>query len=222
VRQPVRRAVVTLPPESRHLLEAVREVIAAELNVKAVEVASDDAAMVSLALKANFRALGPSFGSRTKAVAAAIQQADARAAVASLRDQGRFTVSVDGEILTVTDEQVQVIEEPVTGWQVSTDGPYSVALDLAVDRDLRLEGLARDFVRVLNDLRKRRGLDFGDRIALYIAVEEDPDGDLAAMLDTHGDAIARDILAVAVSSEPGHPEPVQLGDGRILVDVEVV
>jgi isoleucyl-tRNA synthetase len=228
VRQPLRRAVVTAPAEVRHLLAPVQKVIAAELNVKAIELASGEAATMSHALRPNFRALGPMFGQRTPAVAAAIQRADAEAAVADLRDRGAFSIDLEGETIEVTGELVQVIEEPLTGWQVSADGPYSVALDLEVDRELRLEGTARELVRVVNDLRKRRGLDLADRIALHLEIAEDPEGEIAATLDAHRDAIARDVLAHSVvrrgvdASRGTLAERVRVGEGQLLVDLRTV
>jgi len=230
VRQPLRRAVVTVPPEHRDLLDDVHDVIARELNVKSVEPAgSADAGLVNVVLKPNFRALGPAFGDRTGAVAAAIRRADGDTALAAPDPTGRVGLDVDGERVEVTAEQVQVIEEQVTGWQVSTSGHYSVALDLAVDESLRLEGLARELVRALNELRKRRDLRLDDRIALRLALTRDPNGELAATLAAHGPAIAREVLATRVdvvgldAGPQAVPDgqPIEIGQARLVVDLRV-
>jgi isoleucyl-tRNA synthetase len=225
VRQPLRQAVVTLPGDARDTLALVGDIVAEELNVKRVDVASGAAGMVSFLPKPNFRALGPVFGKRTKAVADAVTRADAGAAVAALRERGAFELDLDGEQVTVTREQVEVIEQPLVGWQVSGSGGYSVALDVSVDHDLRLEGLARELVRAVSDARKRRQLAFGDRVDMRLAVVEDPDGLVAAMLDAHGDDIARQVRADAIRivdpDETGPGERATVGDTVVLLHLEV-
>jgi isoleucyl-tRNA synthetase len=219
VRQPLRRVVVTVPPEVRPLLPLVRDVVAAELNVREVELAdTGSAGLVRYVLRPNFRTLGPAFGRDTSAVAAAIRTADAARAVAELRSAGRLRLTVGDRELTVTPDQVQEIEQHETGWQVSTDGPFSAALDLEMDTGLRLEGLARELVRTLNDLRKRAGLALSDRVELGLTVTGDPGGELAAMLAAHGAAVARDVLATTLRDARAGT-PVAVGSGELLVEL---
>jgi isoleucyl-tRNA synthetase len=111
---------------------------------------------------------------------------------------------------------VQVIEESQTGWQSAVDGPYGVALDLAIDEALRREGLAREAVRALNDLRKRRGLALSDRIRLRIGA----DGEAAAALRAHEATIRAEVLALDLVVEEGATggEAIELSDG-IALDV---
>ncbi len=220
VRRPLARAVVTLPPGDRSGWEQVRHVVAEELNVRQVDVAEQGAVAVTLRLKPRFRALGPDFGRRAPAVAAAITAADADAVVAALRRDGVAPLAVDGDEVALREAHVEVVEEPVTGWQVTGDGSTSVALDLAIDTELRLAGHARELVRVVNDLRKRLGLALSDRIVLTV----DASGEVAAALDAHADAIAADVLAVELrrAAVPGG-EAVDIGEaGRVVLDVEVV
>jgi isoleucyl-tRNA synthetase len=193
LRQPLKRVVLTMPAEVETLPDEVRDVIADELNVKQISRASAEGpGVVSLALKPNFRTLGPIFGQRTPAVAAAIQKADSERAAAALRSGGRFGVDVDGAEVEITSEHVEIEEKPVTGWQVSTNGAYSVALDTTIDRPLRVEGMARQLVRTVNELRKQRGLNLSETIALRLEISDDPDGEIEEMLTTHGKRIARE------------------------------
>ena len=193
VRQPLGRAAITLPDADRASWHLVTAVVAEELNVKAIDLAADDArGAVTFRLKPDFRALGKAFGGRTPAVAAAIEAADADAFVTVLRAHGAATVVVDGQAVDLAAEHVQVIEEPRTGWQVASDGAYSVAFDLTLDEALRREGLARELVRALNDLRKREGMELTDRIRVEIAAE----GELAEAVAAHGATIAAETLAV--------------------------
>ncbi|MGI5321028.1 isoleucine--tRNA ligase [Actinomadura nitritigenes] len=221
VRRPLRRAQVTVPADARTLLPAVSQVIASELNVRSVELGIS--AGVTRTLKPDFRALGRDFGSRTKAIAAAIAGVDADKAVAELDAQGHFTVEPDGAAVALRAGHVQIVERPAHGWQISADGPYGVALDLDIDRDLHLEGLARELVRLINDLRKREGFDLADRIAVDIAPMDDADGEIGAMLSTHAEAIARDVQARAVTLDGGTASTsatrhrFTLGHGTVLV-----
>jgi isoleucyl-tRNA synthetase len=164
-------------------------------------------------LKPDFRALGPDFGSRTPAVARAIEQSDPEVVADSLAARGAADVVVDGARISVTPQHVQVLEEARTGWQVASEGGYSVALDLDVDEVLRREGLARELVRALNDLRKRRGLELADRIVLDV----DAAGEAAAVLDVHGEEIAHEVLATQLrrgAADGG--EELGIGDGLVL------
>jgi isoleucyl-tRNA synthetase len=213
VRQPLHRAVVNLPGNERSAWGAVAGVVASELNVKAMELAEGHEGTVTYRLKPNFRALGPSFGKRTPVVAKAIEAADASAVAASLRDGDTAPVQVEGETVEVTAEQVQVIEESSTGWQSASDGPHGIALDLTIDDTLRREGLAREAVRALNDLRKRRDLALADRVRLRLGAT----GDVAQALQEHAGTIRAEVLAVAldvVDEQQG--EAVELGDGHTL------
>jgi isoleucyl-tRNA synthetase len=196
VRQPLARALVTMPDRSGW--EWVAGVVADELNVKAIDIPDSSGETITIRLKPNFRALGPAFGKDTVAVAAALGAAPADQIVAQLRDTGQVTLKVGTRRVAVTSDQVHIIEEPRTGWTVASDAGFSVALDVTIDRDLRLEGLARELVRALNDLRRRFDLALDQRIRLHIAV----DGDLAAALHAHRAAIAADVLAVAVDDSP--------------------
>jgi isoleucyl-tRNA synthetase len=218
VRQPLRTALVTLPAEARDGWDLVADVVAEELNVKAIELPEGTDDVVSRTLKPNFRLLGPTFGSRTKEVAAAILDADADAVATALDSQGEATIAAGGESFTVTSAQVQVIEEARTGWQVASEGAYSVALDLALDDELRAEGLARELVRAVNDLRKRRDLDLADRIVLHVEAE----GPLADAVEAHEAWIAGEVLAVEIRRGPAaDAEELAVGEAVASIAVEV-
>lgn len=125
--------------------------------------------------------------------------------------------------MVIGPNHVQIVEEPVTGWEVSTDGTLSVALDLTIGADLRLEGLAREFVRSVKDLRKRRGLRVDDRIEVRLAIFDDPGGGISAVFDAHRAAVARELLADSsiepVGSLDGSAVQLRLGDGSVVVEV---
>jgi isoleucyl-tRNA synthetase len=223
VRQPLARALVTVPPAERAGLAELVGEIAEELNVKAVELSDGTGDLVDRSIKPNFRALGPAFQKRAPRVASALQALDADASAelaASLDTTGDTTLTVDGDEVTVTREMVEVVETPRTGWAVATEGSTSFALDTALTRELEVEGAARELVRAVNDQRKAAGLALDDRIELVVAVTPD---ELDAELASGGwyDVVAREVLATDVHRMPASDAvPVdlgQLGQARIWV-----
>ena len=237
VRQPLARALVTMPPGRREGFSLVRDVVAQELNVRAVGLAgAGGPKVVTHTLKPDFRALGKVFGRRTQQAADAIRAADPVPTVAALRQDGRITLPAEGGPVTVDETMMSVMEEPVTGWHLSADGGYSIALDLTLDDDLRRAGLAREFARQVNELRKRAGFALSDRITLQVRFAEDPRKALRQAIEQHRDTIARDVLAVALTladadsktgggASPGActaasgPVPLQVGSGLLLIDI---
>ncbi len=192
-RQPLGRALVGAPGW-RDLPEELRRQVAEELNVGAFEEISGD--LVERSAKGNFRSLGKRFGPRTPVVAAAVAAADADVLAAALREHGRATVTVDGEQVEVTPEDVALTETPRQGWAVVTDGGETVALDLAITPALRRSGLAREVVRLVQEARKSSGFSVTDRVEVLWSA----DGELAEALTEHGDLVSAEVLALTFGS----------------------
>jgi isoleucyl-tRNA synthetase len=172
----------------------LRAQIAEELNVQSTEALSEAAGdLLQYSAKGNFRALGKRFAKRTPLVANAIAAADAAELAAALRSAGVAAVEVEGERVEVTAEEVIVTETPKQGWAVATAGGETVALDLTITPELKLAGLARDAVRLIQEARKTSGLDVSDRITLRWFAS---DADTAAALTAHQASIAEEVLAV--------------------------
>jgi isoleucyl-tRNA synthetase len=197
-RQPLRRALVSAPGWAA-LPADLRDQVAEELNVLTLEsLAGDDAGLVDVSVKANFRALGARFGKQTPTVAQAITGIDPGSLVSSLRAQGSFVVAVPevGDV-TVTDDDVVITETPREGWAVVSEGGESLALDLHLDDDLLRAGLAREVVRTLQEGRKAAGLEVSDRIRVWWTSDDEL---LAAAISRHRDDIAREVLAVELTN----------------------
>src|SRR5918998_1149893 len=186
VRQPLSRALV-LHPGTTLDPEVVQE-IATELNVKAVDDIDTLSGLMSWTIVPNFRALGPRLGPRVNEVKTALADADGSALPQRLETEGYIEVA--GERLTADDVEVRASRHDAFG--LAEEGGWAVALDLELDDALRLEGLARELVRALNDLRKETGLAVSDRITVAI----EADGDVAAAIDAHHDYVAAEVLAV--------------------------
>lgn len=190
-RQPLGRALVDAP-RWRELPGELRGQLAEELNVHRVDdIASASIELLDYEVKPNFRALGKRFGNRTPAVADAISAADPAKLAAAL-EAGAATVNVEGEDVPLEPAEVIVTQRPRSGWTVSSAGGETVALDLEITPELHRAGLAREFIRLVQDARKSEGLDVSDRIHIWWQAD---DGELAAALREHTDAIADEILA---------------------------
>jgi isoleucyl-tRNA synthetase len=197
-RQPLGRALVGTGGGSvgwSALPEELRAQVADELNVQSVEaLGSAGGELVDVSVKPNFRALGRRFGSGTKAVAAAVSAADPAALADAVRNGGTATVTVDGDPVSLTAEELVVTETPRTGWAVAADGGETVALDLTVTPELRRAGIAREVVRLVQDARKASGLEVTDRIALTWSASSP---EVAEAVREHADAVAGEVLATS-------------------------
>jgi isoleucyl-tRNA synthetase len=194
-RQPLSRALVGAS-EWDSLDDELKSQVAEELNVQSIEslsgVTSD---LVEISLKANFRALGKRYGGQTQTVATAVAAADAAAIGAAIRDAGTYSLDVAGiGLVELNAEDVIITETPREGWAVMSDSGASVALDLELTPELKLLGLAREAVRLIQDARKNSGLEIGDRIAINWTSS---DSETTSALQTHSKLIASEVLATS-------------------------
>ncbi|MEP7021353.1 MAG: isoleucine--tRNA ligase, partial [Pseudonocardiales bacterium] len=199
-RQPLARALISAPGWSA-MPEPLRREVADELNVVELSVLADTEAgdLVEVALKPNFRALGKRFGGGTQAVARAISAAPARDFAAALAT-GSASVLVAGEQVSIGADDVVVTETPRSGWAVASAGAETVALDLELTHELRLAGLLRDIVRLVQEARKSAGLEVTDRIELWWRVGGSPEP--AEAIRTHAEQLSSEVLATAVHEGP--------------------
>jgi isoleucyl-tRNA synthetase len=213
VRRPLRAAVVVATGSEREAIERMSSIVREELNVKELRFVSEADELGQIELKPNYRTLGPRFGKHMPMVAAAIAGLDAARAAATLRDGGHVAISVDGKDHELTVDDLQMSMKPLEGYQVEREGSHAVALELEIDDELRVEGWAREIVRVIQRARQDAGLEVTDRILLTI----DGDDSLVAAARTHQDYIAGETLAVRVSYESldGSVAPIDI-DGRAL------
>jgi isoleucyl-tRNA synthetase len=191
-RQPLGRALIGAA-EWNDLDPELKEQVAAELNVQSVESLSGGSELVDVSIKANFRNLGKRYGGQTQIVAAAVANADAAKLSADLRANGSAKISA-GEVgeVELTDEDVIITETPREGWAVMSESGASVALDLTVSPELKLLGLSREAIRLIQEARKTSGLAIGDRIVVNWSSEN---SDTTDALRTHSESVANEVLA---------------------------
>ncbi|MGH2847658.1 MAG: class I tRNA ligase family protein, partial [Thermoleophilaceae bacterium] len=196
VRQPLGEAVVVAADREREAIEALEDLLAEELNVKSVRYVADaDELGGMLELKPNYRSLGPRFGRQMPQVAAAIAALDP----SRLRAGGRAGINIEGQEHEIGPDDVQVVLQPLEGYQVERSGRHGVALSLELDDALRREGLAREVVHAVQAARKNAGLNVEDRIELTLGGDEE----LLAASRTHEGYVAGETLATSVSYDGG-------------------
>ncbi|MGH2905058.1 MAG: class I tRNA ligase family protein [Solirubrobacteraceae bacterium] len=203
VRQPLSEAVVVADTRERAAIERLVDVVREELNVRKVRFVAAAEELSSYELKANYRSLGPIFGSEMPRAAQAIAALDAGHVARTLRDGGTVGISVGGREHSLRDGDVVLTMNPPEGYSVERDGAHAVALDLEIDESLREEGRAREIVHAVQNARKSAGLVVEDRIALTLSGGPA----LIAAATAHRDQIAGETLAVELEITPGAPPP---------------
>jgi isoleucyl-tRNA synthetase len=213
VRQPLRAAVVVATGREREAIERLADVVQEELNVRELRFVSEADELGSVEIKPNYRSLGPRFGKQMPTVAAAIAGLDADRAASALRNGGRVAIDVAGTDHELGNEDLLVAMKPLEGYQVEREGTHGVALELAVDDELRVEGWAREIVHAIQAARRDAGLEVSDRIALTLGGDQ-------ALLEaarSHEPYVTGETLATSVSYDSGTDggRPVRI-DGREL------
>ena len=220
VRQPLRTLLVSAVDEhQRAAVEAVQDIILNEVNVKELKFADSGSNILVKKVKPDFKKLGPRYGKVMKALAAAIQ-AMTQEEIATFERDGSFTFSINGNACTVMTDDVEIISEDIPGWLVANEGRLTIALDITVTDELRREGLARELVNRLQNLRKSSGLEITDHIRVTLASAKEMDG----VLGDYGDYIRRQVLADAITTTEHIADMTELefDDFRLPVKIEKV
>jgi isoleucyl-tRNA synthetase len=208
VRQPLQRILVpVLNDTTKEQVGKVEDLICAEVNVKHVEFLDDTSGVLVKSVKPNFKRLGQVYGPRLKAVGARIQTLSSDE-LSQLEKQGELAVEVEDETLTLHLDEVEIRTQDLPGWLVATDGPLTVALDVTLTEELRQEGLARELVNRLQNLRKDSGLEVQDRISVHLGASAP--AELQAAVASFGDYIREEVQALRLDFVP------EVADGAVL------
>lgn len=172
VRQPLSR--IMIPAKNAHQqaqIEAVKDLILSEVNVKTIDFLSKENNVLVKSIKANFKTLGPKFGAKMKAIAAAIasfSQED----IATIECEGRFNLTIGQESVEIALSDVEIITQDIPGWVVANEDDLTVALDTTITESLRMEGISRELVNRIQNIRKEQGFDVTDNIIVEIEKQE--------------------------------------------------
>ena len=194
VRQPLHTLMVpVVDAHQQENIEAVKGLILNEVNVKDLKFVDNAAGILVKKIKPDFKKLGPRFGKIMKAVAAAVT-AMTQEEINEFDAKGTFTLNVAGQEAVLNREDVEIISEDIPGWLVANEGRLTVALDITVTEDLRKEGLARELVNRVQNLRKSSGFDITDKIHISILSCEQMD----EAIEEYREYIANQVLAVSI------------------------
>ncbi len=199
VRQPLQTLMIPVAnDQQRAEIEAMAQLILSEVNVKEIKFVGNDEGVLVKRIKADFKKLGPKFGKRMKAVAQAIADMSQHDIIALERDGNVELSMTDGEPVRVDVADVEIRNEDIPGWLVANEGSVTVALDVTVTEALRREGMAREIVNRVQNLRKNRDYDITQRINIVVAPSPLTDD---AVKD-FGEYICRQVLADAIAVAP--------------------
>lgn len=196
VRQPLQKiSIPALNQEQKEAVEAVKQLILDEVNVKDLEFV--EGSMLEKTVKCNFRVMGKKFGKQMKAVSAAVANMS-QAEIATLEREGNILLPLENGSALIELQDVEIISEDIPGWTVANDGSLTVALDLELTEELRQEGIAREIVKRIQAYRKDSGFEITDHIK--IAFQDEPI--LKKVLNKYADYIAGQVLADALTVSP--------------------
>jgi isoleucyl-tRNA synthetase len=169
VRQPLQCIMVPVMDEAQKAhIEAVKQLIMSEVNVKEIKFVDGTAGVLVKRVKCDFKKLGPKFGKQMKSVAAAVAEMS-QEAIIELEKSGRYALAIDGGEAVIEVADVEIISEDIPGWLVANDGSLTVALDVTVTDELRREGIARELVNRIQNIRKSSGFEITDKIKITLS-----------------------------------------------------
>jgi isoleucyl-tRNA synthetase len=172
VRQPLKKLIVVVDNKKKNALSKMKDVILEEVNIKELEILDDDSTLVHKSAKANFKTIGPKFGNKVKFVAEQIKKITATEI--SLLEKGNpLPIDTNGESLTITLDDVEILSEQISGWIVESENGVTVAVDTELTKELISEGLAREFVNRIQNMRKDAGYQVTDKINIEFSGESD-------------------------------------------------
>lgn len=194
VRQPLQTIMVpVVDAHQQESIEAVKNLILNEVNVKDLKFVDNAAGILVKRIKPDFKKLGPRYGKIMKSLAAAIQGMN-QEDIMAFEAAGTFTLNVEGQDATIERTDVEIISEDIPGWLVANEGRLTVALDITVTEELRKEGLARELVNRIQNLRKSNGFDITDKITVTVLSSDEMD----EAIKEYNEYIANQVLAVSV------------------------
>ena len=215
VRQPLQQMMIPAVDEKQKAyIEAVKELIINEVNVKELNFV-EGAGILVKKVKCNFRTMGKKFGKLMKGIAAQMNELT-QEQIAELETTGNIMLNVDGQVVNVEAADVEIISEDIPGWLVTNDGNLTVALEVELTDELRKEGMARELINRIQNLRKDSGLEITDRINVILASNEQTD---AAVAD-YADYIKAQVLADDIRIADNDGVETDFDDFKLNIKIE--
>jgi isoleucyl-tRNA synthetase len=219
VRQPLSKILVpVLSEKEKSFIQDVEDIILSEVNIKEIEYLDDTSGVLVKKIKPNFRKLGKEYGPKMKEITGKVNQMD-QDDIAKIEKTGQFEVQLSDMTVTLTPEDVEITSEDIPGWLVASEGGLTVALDITITEELRQEGIARELVNRIQNLRKDMGLEVQDKIRINIQ----QNGDLLnEAVEANRDYICHETQALSlnlVKQLAGGTE-LELDEVKVIIKIE--
>ncbi|MBP5635081.1 MAG: isoleucine--tRNA ligase [Bacteroidales bacterium] len=224
VRQPLSKLMIPVISDTvKTRLEQVKDIILAEVNVKEAEFLSDTTGIITKRIKPNFKTLGKTYGPRMKEIAAAFGTFDQKT-ISAIQASGTYEFTLPSGPVVLNPSDYEISSEDMPGWLVASEGPMTIALDIEVTDALRAEGVARELVNRIQNLRKEAGLDVTDKIFVGIYAEGADYDEIHASLVSYREYLASQTLARKVelgrtADAPASAADVEWNEALIKIDV---
>ncbi len=221
VRQPLKKIMVALDKSKHEALSKMKDVILEEVNIKELIILTDDSEIVSKSAKANFKSIGPKFGKKVKSIAEAIKNFN-KDDIVKIEKGESVILNVDGEEINISKDDVEIISSEITGWVVEAEGGITVAIDSELDENLIQEGLAREFVNRIQNMRKDAGFDVTDKIIIKFS----GDKEIVKAINNFNQYISTETLAENLSENKDHnggfTQSWKIGEFECSINIEKV
>ncbi|MBQ1651193.1 MAG: isoleucine--tRNA ligase, partial [Paludibacteraceae bacterium] len=196
VRQPLSHVMIpTTVQNIKENLESVADLIKAEVNVKEIKTVEGSDGILVKRIKPDFKKLGPKCGKAMKSVAATLQ-ALPQEEIRKFEENGVYTLCIDGNNIEVSTADVEIFSEDIPGWLVANDGNLTIALDITVTEELRQEGLARELVNRIQNMRKQSGLNITDKINITVCA----DAEYCRAIEAFAEYIKQQVLGLSITT----------------------
>ncbi len=210
VRQPLTKIMIpVLDPDMEHQIAAIKDLVMNEVNVKEIELIRETTGVITKRIKPNFKTLGPRYGKYMKKIAALTAQFT-QEQIARIEAAAETTLDIDGDKITVTPADFEITSEDMPGWLVASEGKLTVALDITLTDELKMEGVARELINRIQNIRKDSGFEVTDKIKVEIEAKDL----VKPAIDKYAAYIGQQTLAAEVKAEA---EP----KGQFVVDSEI-
>lgn len=221
VRQPLSKLIVPILNDSMvQQLDAVRNIILSEVNVKEIEYITDTTGVLVKKIKPNFKTLGPKYGKYMKQISALVAEME-QSDIFEFEKNGEYKLQIGSETLALGLEDVEILSEDIPGWLVANEGRLTVALDISLTKELEEEGIARELINRIQNLRKESNFDVTDKIKLYIGRHKAID----EAVEHFSPYIASQVLAESVeltNEKKQADKEVEIDEIRTFIRVEKV
>lgn len=217
VRQPLQQIMVpVLSEREKENIDAVKDLIMNEVNVKGINFVDDSAGILVKKIKPDFKKLGPKCGKSMKKVAAQLQELS-QEEISNFEKSGVYTLNIDGNDIMIEKGDVEILSEDIPGWLVANNGSITIALDVTITPELQKEGIAREFVNRIQNIRKSSGFEITDKICVKIENSENVKG----AIESFGDYVASQVLANSIELVEKVANPIELDFDDFKVNIEV-